>query len=83
MKRQQQKRGRRVPPVIVPAGRRPFHFAMEAGISRPTLDRLPVHLRPFSVKLGTAQSSPRIITEEPRDWLARVAAIQQANAAAR
>lgn len=67
---------------IIPAGRRPERFAREAGISRPTLERLnerlPAELRPRSIKLGDQRSSPRIYVESPQEWLARLAAAQQA-----
>lgn len=64
-------------PQEKPAGRRPPAFCALAGIGRTTLYTLPAELRPKSVLIGKC----RIITEDPGEWLARVARAKAGEAA--
>lgn len=52
-----------------PAGRRVPQFLAETGLGRTKLLTLPPELRPHSVLIGRV----RVITEDPGDWLQRVA----------
>jgi hypothetical protein len=60
-----------------PVGRRVPAFCAVTGIGRTTLFTLPAELRPASVLIGKC----RIITEDPREWLARIARAQGGEAA--
>ena len=60
------------------AGYRPAEFAEACGFARSTFYALPPELRPRSVKVGTAT----IVIEQPRDYLTRLASLQDAAKAA-
>ena len=57
--------------TIEQAGYAPSAWCQSASISRAKLYQLPADLQPRSVKLGRR----RIITEAPRDYLERIAAL--------
>lgn len=59
---------------IQPAGLRPREFWGAVGISRAGGYALPAELQPRSIKLGRS----RIITEQPADYLKRIAELQEA-----
>ena len=56
---------------IEQAGYAPSAWCQSASISRAKLYQLPPELQPHSVKLGRR----RIIVESPREYLARIAAL--------
>ena len=59
------------------AGWRPAEWFPAIGISRSAYYALPAERRPKAVKFGTA----KVIVESPRDYLARIAARAEAEAA--
>ena len=59
---------------VQPAGLRPAQFWQAVGISRAGGYALPPEIQPYSLKLGRS----RIITEQPAEYLKRIAEIQKA-----